>query len=259
MKNEGAYLEEWLDFHLLVGCSHCFIYDNGSTDNTPDILRRYSRKGLVTPIPWPDFMPWPAMIHHCTFQLPAYAHALSAFGKSCRWMMVIDADEFVFPAYGDDLKQELAAFEDLPALAIPWHMFGHSGYKVRPSGLVIENYTKRASLPPVYPRLIKAKSIIDPTRVRAPGVHRFVLDEGSVIFTQNREVLRDSDRKYIQPLESDRIILNHYFSKSVEEAKRRGNSHGESPTDWRTVRQTSAKRQKTIDAIESKLVEDRRI
>jgi hypothetical protein len=259
VKNEALYLQEWLDFHCLVGCSHFYIYDNGSTDGTADILRRYERKGVVTPIPWPDFMPWPALIHHSTFQVPAYAHALAAFGKLCRWMMFIDADEFVFPAFTDNLKQELATYEDLPALALPWHMFGSSGHETPPSGLVIENYTERAVLPPVSKRLIKSKSVVDPTRVRAPGVHRFVLKEGRLIFTQNRQPMRDPDWKFIAPSENDKIVLNHYFSKSVEEAQRRAALCEKSASDWRTPGQTLARRQKIINAIESKLVEDRRI
>src|SRR5262245_4909673 len=54
VKNEAPYLEEWLDFHCLVGCSHFYIYDNGSTDGTVEILGNYERKGIVTPLPWPD-------------------------------------------------------------------------------------------------------------------------------------------------------------------------------------------------------------
>src|SRR4029079_6813486 len=51
VKNEVRYLEEWLDFHCLVGCSHFYIYDNGSTDGTADLLRKYECKGIVTVTP----------------------------------------------------------------------------------------------------------------------------------------------------------------------------------------------------------------
>ena len=103
-KNEARYLEEWIDFHRVVGCSHFYIYNNGSSDGTGDILGHYENKGIVTQIPWPDFVPWAALLG-CTCQVPAYAHALSAFGALSRWMMFIDLDEFVFPAEGDDLKR----------------------------------------------------------------------------------------------------------------------------------------------------------
>ena len=33
MKDEGSYIKEWLDYHLLAGVNHFFIYDNESEDN----------------------------------------------------------------------------------------------------------------------------------------------------------------------------------------------------------------------------------
>jgi hypothetical protein len=241
VKNEATYLEEWLDFHCLVGCSHFYIYDNGSTDGTVEILSNYERKGIVTPVPWPDFLPW-SILHP-----GALAHALAAYGRFSRWMMFIDADEFVFPADGDDLKQELAAYEDLPALALPWHMFGPSGHAKVPKGFVIENYTQRAVLPPVSKRLIKGKSVVDPTRVRGPGTHRCIIDEGHLVFTQSRQIVRDPDWKFITPANDDRIILNHYFAKSLEEFCRRTTPAG------------AARRLNLVRLIENAVVEDRRI
>jgi hypothetical protein len=40
-KNEASYLVEWLEFHRLVGIEHVYLYDNGSTDQTPELLRPY--------------------------------------------------------------------------------------------------------------------------------------------------------------------------------------------------------------------------
>ena len=47
VKNEGRYLEEWIDYHLGIGVQKFFIYDNESTDSTKDILQRYERQGIV--------------------------------------------------------------------------------------------------------------------------------------------------------------------------------------------------------------------
>lgn len=33
-KDEAAYLREWLDFHLLMGVEHFYLYDNGSSDQS---------------------------------------------------------------------------------------------------------------------------------------------------------------------------------------------------------------------------------
>jgi hypothetical protein len=250
VKNEENDLEEWIDFHTMVGCSQFYIYDNNSSDGTPEILNRYARSGLVTPIPWPDFMPWSALVLRCTPQLPAYAHALASFGGRCRWMMFIDADEFVFPAFKESLADALADFEDVPSLALPWHMFGSSGHESRPSGLIIENYTMRASIPPVRKDLGKFKSVVDPTRVRRPGTHRFGLAEGDAIYSQQRRIVRG---RYAFPSEDDPIVLNHYYSKSKQEAE------AKLRRVFGGVTNPSTTKRARIEAIESASVEDRRI
>lgn len=38
IKNEGPYLEEWIEFHRIQGVEHFYLYDNGSADQTKDIL-----------------------------------------------------------------------------------------------------------------------------------------------------------------------------------------------------------------------------
>ena len=32
-KDEGRYLREWLDYHLLAGVEHFYLYNNDSADN----------------------------------------------------------------------------------------------------------------------------------------------------------------------------------------------------------------------------------
>ena len=41
MKNAGPYIKEWLDYHLLAGVEHFFIYDNDSLDNMKEVLQPY--------------------------------------------------------------------------------------------------------------------------------------------------------------------------------------------------------------------------
>lgn len=38
-KNEGTYLREWIEYHLMIGFDHIFLYNNFSTDNYVDIIR----------------------------------------------------------------------------------------------------------------------------------------------------------------------------------------------------------------------------
>ena len=48
LKNEGHYLKEWLDYHLLAGVDHFYLYDNDSSDNYDEIIAPYVKAGLVT-------------------------------------------------------------------------------------------------------------------------------------------------------------------------------------------------------------------
>ena len=40
-KNESVFLKEWLEYHLLIGVEHFYLYNNFSEDNYQDILAPY--------------------------------------------------------------------------------------------------------------------------------------------------------------------------------------------------------------------------
>jgi hypothetical protein len=259
VKNEAQYIQEWLEFHFMLGVQHFYIYDNNSSDSTVDLLKRYD---AVTTIAWPQ--------EEAKTQRVAYAHALSTFGSDSRWMVFIDADEFVFPARYDTLPEALSKYEDLPGFVVPWRMFGHSGHRTRPAGLVIENYDKTVQLPHAqisqrdYGFLRKVKSIVDPTRVKGVNPHCFLTDGGTFL-TPNRKLWFKSHPT--PPAEDDHILLNHYFSKSQEEFEAKvdrgfidmvGPAHpryAESPFHARYA----GRKREMARAIESAPIEDRKI
>ena len=41
VKNEGKYIEEWIDYHKLIGFEKFYIYNNESSDNTESVLKKY--------------------------------------------------------------------------------------------------------------------------------------------------------------------------------------------------------------------------
>lgn len=87
LKNEGPYLKEWLDYHLLAGVDHFYLYDNESTDNQTEVVKPYVEAGLV------DYFSMPGE----SMQFAAYNDAIKRFKFHCRYMAFIDADEFVYP------------------------------------------------------------------------------------------------------------------------------------------------------------------
>jgi hypothetical protein len=253
VKNEGSYLNEWLEFHRLVGVQHIYLYDNGSTDDTDQVLSELPTK-FVTRIPWATF------VRDGSPQKLAYAHALSNFGPDWRWMAFIDADEFLFPTNAGDLSSVLMGYEHLPALAVYWRTFGTAGHQTRPSGLVIENFTMRTPFPPepgVKRELLKFKSIVDPSRVRAiESPHMVTLDIGVTgAYTEEGVLVQsDGDCRGIAP--NGHLRLNHYYTKSSEELAQklsRGSGAG-MPADKRKKILTER-----IALIDTQPIEDRAI
>ncbi|MBQ9334655.1 MAG: glycosyltransferase family 92 protein [Lachnospiraceae bacterium] len=133
-KNEGQYLKEWLDYHILVGIEHFFLYNNNSTDNYLDILGKYIDNGIVTLIDWP----------YNQKQMEAYVDCAERFSSKSNWIGFIDIDEFITPISHDSVGAFLKEYENYGSVLIPWMIFGSSGKEDRcMDDLVIESFTKR--------------------------------------------------------------------------------------------------------------------
>lgn len=116
-KNEAPFLKEWLDYHILVGVEHFYLYNNNSDDNFEEVLAPYIKKGFVTCIDWP---------YECS-QMKAYKHCYDSFRSETNWLSFLDADEFFVPKFVDTIEEWLIPFEKYPAVNIHWRMFGTGG------------------------------------------------------------------------------------------------------------------------------------
>lgn len=84
-KCENNYLKEWVDYHLDLGFSHIYIYDNNNV-NGECILPTVANYEQVT-------------IIDCrgkrAYQTIAYADFYKSFGSQYDWITFIDVDEFI--------------------------------------------------------------------------------------------------------------------------------------------------------------------
>ena len=131
-RDEGAYIKEWLEYHLLIGVEHFYLYNNFSKDNYREILAPYIENGQVTLIDWP--IP--------QGQMAAFANCVEKFGSETNWIGFIDLDEYVVPNHDDNIKDFLAKFMNRPLVLIYWLYFTSSGHLERnKERLLTEDFT----------------------------------------------------------------------------------------------------------------------
>lgn len=130
-KNEAPFMKEWLEYHLLMGVNHFYLYNNNSEDDYFSVLEPYIDKGIVTLNDWPEN----------PGQLSAYTHFYNTYRHESQWVSFLDLDEFICPTKAKDIPTWLKDYEKYPVIMMYWRMFGTSG-KMRhdASKLVTEQY-----------------------------------------------------------------------------------------------------------------------
>jgi hypothetical protein len=206
--NEAHYLEEWIEFHRLVGVEKFFLYDHESTDEHEQVLKPYVDDGTVVVKHWPDQPGQPSAFRDC----------LEEHRDEARWIAFLDLDEFLFSPQLRPLPEVLEAYEQHPGVIVNWCMFGPSGHETRPEGLVLENYRLRAA--DDHPLNHLVKSVVDPRRaVRVAGginPHCFEYSDGFAV----DELFRPRDRNPHSKTDTvsfSRLRVNHYNLKSREQ------------------------------------------
>ena len=207
-KNEGRYIKEWLDYHLLAGVDHFYLYDNESNDNYKEIIAPYVKAGLVTV----KYFPGESM------QFAVYDDAVLNYRFHCRYMAFIDLDEFIFP------KNTTGAISATLDVAINWQMFGSNGQETADySRGVLERFTKRAPVDWVVPipnRDIpggnaQVKTIANPRRISFfTSAHFPIYYEGCQSINEIGGVVPNYCN---EPVTAEKIAVNHYNVKSYEE------------------------------------------
>ena len=218
MKNEAPYVREWLDYHLLAGVDHFYIYDNEDSDVQLKVLQPYIDRGVVTRIPYQGK----------ARQYEAYNEAVQNYKFFCRYMTWIDADEFVFPKNNKTIvevvDEVLSGEPNTSALAVNIYNFG-SNYQESAdySRGVLERFTRRApdEWAPPLPSTgspggnAHVSTIADPRKINFfYNSHFAVYFEGFHAVNENGGIVPSF---YNNPPTAAKIVMHHYISKSREE------------------------------------------
>jgi|GEM_PF-4088461 len=216
-RNEGPYIQEWIEYHKLIsGCTtHFYIYDNRSDDNMKEVLEPYIERGEVS-YKYVDAETQP--------QRQVYTDAIFHHRKECKYMAFIDTDEFIYPLNGDGILNivdfVIKKYEDKnPAgLYMNWLFFGSSGHETKPQGFVIENYLYRSDY--TYKCNESGKVIANPRKLKRMHIHNHEYYSPFITINEQGdkvgwEVPFNKDWHYTY------LRLHHYASKSKEEAQKR--------------------------------------
>ena len=205
LKNEGPYVLEWVEYHRSIGFQKFFLYNNDSTDNVKELLAPYIQAGIVELIPWSGQ----------TRQMDAYNDALNKHIRDCKYIATIDLDEFI--TFGNQgtlawLNQHIV--NGVSGVGINWLIFGSSGRKNKPDGLVLESYTQRSEAS--FKKNLHTKIIVDPRRVLGYCNPHFAVP------LLGYHAINVSDEPMSGPFspstQSDvPPLVYHYFCKSLEE------------------------------------------
>ena len=220
-KDEARYLREWIDYHLLAGVEHFYLYNNDSSDDYAEVLAPYVATNIVTLTDWSGKLQ----------MFPAYNDAIERHRFDCRYIAFIDLDEFLYPVTGQSVAEVvdeiLSRDTNAAALGVNWQCFGSNGLETADySRGVLERFTRRAprdwlkiSSDKSMTGNVTIKSIVNPRRVDcwwSPHYASYFRDFYSINTNGAKTLLVSS-----HPVAADKLVVNHYFTKSREEYMRK--------------------------------------
>lgn len=148
---DEPHIREWAAHHLLLGFTQIYIFDHESVVPIAQSIAGLDSRIIVEGVSGP-----------CPIKLPLMRRAVTiAKAHGVEWMMYLDADEFlcVAPRFRG-IRHLLRSYDGAEQLGINWCMFGTSGHKTDPTGLLMSNFVK--SEPGIDQHL---KSIVRPGAV----------------------------------------------------------------------------------------------
>ena len=213
LKNEAPYIKEWIDYHLLAGVEHFYLYDNDSEDNLREVLQPYIKADVVDC----------ESVEGKNAQMFVYNAAVDKLKFECRYLAFIDADEFLLPrgskSVKDVLHEVLDADPDAVALTVNWHVFG-SGKQEKAdfSRGVIERFLYRTPDDFEVDKQLgnsHIKTIANPRGIELMLIPHFAkYFNGLKAVDENGNVISSY---FNTSVPDEKIIINHYYIKSKEE------------------------------------------
>ena len=202
-------IAEWIAHHLLLGFDKIVVFDNLSSPPISSLVKNNFNQRL--------------RINNYNdsgnIKLKLMKKALEmATEENHSWMLYLDADEFLNLNKFTNVKHFLEYFKEADSIGINWLMFGSSGHKTQPKGLITENFIRSEV------RLDKhVKSFVRPSSVvKVVNPHYYI------ITNKNRYYSGNGTRMEMGPFNNQPLpfikahaYIAHFYTQSEEEHLRR--------------------------------------
>jgi hypothetical protein len=203
LKDEAAFLDEWLVYHKQLGINHFFLYDDDPALPLKHILTAH--RDYVTTTDWHGT---DRHYQGLNSQTKAYTHALEHFIKAYEWVIFLDGDEFiVLPGWNDNITCFLDDFSEATAISLNWHVFGHNGYYTDPVGLITSSLTRRMAEPSTNIKTFTRTNAI--FKINSPHYC-------DLMFGRRLDANQQRFTKGLYAGKTDRAYINHYQCRSFE-------------------------------------------
>ncbi|SFK94986.1 glycosyltransferase family 2 protein [Shimia haliotis] len=220
MKDEGAYILDWVAHYKALGATDIVVFTNDCSDQTDLILRNLNRMGEV---------------HHRFNRVmkrgPHKSALMWAQHEPCvrdaDYILVVDVDEFLQIGVGDGtFKALIERHPDADAISLVWRIFGNAGIEEISDMPVPQQFTKaEPEVPPADKRPHRFFKTLfrNNEKFNRMGVHRpFVEPEAADINWVTPDGTRLDDRQVRGALHIDKGFgydvaqLNHYALRSQD-------------------------------------------
>lgn len=238
-RNEEKYLKEWIEYHLLIGVDHFYLYNNRSIDGFRKVLKPYVQQGIVTLIDWPDRIGQEdeesGFVWALATQASAYENAIHILGKGkTEWLALLNVDEFLVLGEQETMAEFLQGYKESSAVAIESDCFDASKLPSSP-GMCFVIETVDLSAPPIenphravskmifkpefctsftwapYTCLFQGRQTARPIAKKCVKINRYIHRyKGSLHFGKFKQKV-DCDNRYIADAEVKDILQKGYL------------------------------------------------
>eukprot|EP01083_Nonionella_stella_P196029 721579_1 len=231
VKYEERYIEEWIEYHLLLGFDKIYIYDNSKEGTLIQYFHHKIQNNHAFTFDYHkiNITHRPGRIQ----QLKAYNkcwkhHWNDSTQRGIKWVALVDIDEFIVLKQDDNIKSFLYKYKhNLNSLALARFQFGSNGhlhFSKHGEG-VLDRFTKREINASwgvkTIARLDYLDSVINPHFVRMRHGYGTVFVGGDERMIKHSRSERARDifwgNRYVPGLLNCKVAcVYHYYLKSME-------------------------------------------